>query len=185
MARLDHKASIALLRHHPVLVAGVIANVLLALGSFYLWQQIRTLDVVYQERSREGESLLATVASGSSLRHELTQVHEAARRLEDNLAIETSLAENLWYFYKIEEQTRVRLSELRQLNSPPAAADNPYKRIPYAVRVAGTYEQTATFLQNLETGPRLVKVTSFSFRRREQDSPSIALELNVDLLGKK
>jgi len=112
-------------------------------------------------------------------------VREYPRRIEDNLVVEDNLAENLWYFYKLEEQTKARLPELRQLNAPPPDTGSLYKRVPYLLKVTGTYVQVSAFLYALETGPRLANITSFGFRRREANGSMIALDLSIELLGKK
>jgi hypothetical protein len=75
------------------------------------------------------------------------------RRIEDNLVVEDNLAENLWYFYKIEEQTKAHMLELRPLNTIISDSKALYRRIPFSLRVTGTYEQTAAFLYAIETGP--------------------------------
>jgi Tfp pilus assembly protein PilO len=186
MARFDSKEILAFVRLHPGWVGCIVASVLAASASgFLLWRDIPELNALYQERAKDDQVLLTTLASGPTLRQELTQVREATRQIEENLVIETNLAVNHLYFYSREEQTRSRLTEMHPLSSSPPAASSPYRSIPYSLKVTGTFEQTAAFLQSLETGPRLLKVVSFSFRRREPGGSTILLDLTVELLGKK
>jgi len=119
------------------------------------------------------------------VRQERLAALEVARRIEDNLVVEDNLAENLWYFYKIEQQTKVHIAELRPTNSVVSDTKSLYRRVPFTIRVTGTYEQTASFLYAIETGPRLAYITSLTFRRTEPDLPLVILEMNVELLGKK
>lgn len=172
-------------RRYPYCTGCLVATVLLVAGAWFLRQQAAMLQVLHGERARRGEETLSTLVGGSTTRQELTAVRDATRRIEDNLVIETNLAENLWYFYKLEEQTRVRLPELHQLSSPSTDKSPLYRRIPYTLRVTGTYEQVAAFLQALETGPRLVRVTSFSYGRLDAAGAGLALDLSIELLGKK
>jgi Tfp pilus assembly protein PilO len=123
--------------------------------------------------------------SGPSVKQELSASREVTRRIEDNLVIEDNLAENLWYFYKIEQQTKAHLAELRPLNSLVSDSKAYYKRVPFSIRLTGTYEQTGAFLYAVETGPRLANITSLTFRRVEPDSLNVLLDLDVELLGKK
>lgn len=176
---------VALLRRNPF---GAICTVLvigLAVTSWFLWQQIDDQELTLRDRAKEGEDNLALLISGSTQRQELAAAREATHRIEDNLVIETNLAENLWYFYKFEEQTKSRLPELHQLNSPTTDASPLYRRVPYTLRISGTYEQVASFLLAIECGPRLANITSFTFSRRGSGADAIALELTLDLLGKK
>jgi len=128
---------------------------------------------------------LASMISGPSVRQELAASREITRRIEDNLVVDDNLAENLWYFYKIEQQTKAHLVELRPINSVASDSKAFYKRVPFTVRLTGTYEQTAAFLYAIETGPRLANITSLTFRRVEPESLNILLDMDLELLGKK
>lgn len=179
-----------LVRRYPYCVACVAVTLACAAGIWYLRGQNEAIHTVALEKQREGEKMLALLVTGSTQRQELEFVREATRRIEENLLIETNLAENLWYFYKLEEQTRVRLPELHQLSSPPGDRQPLFKRIPYSLRVVGTHDQVAAFLQALETGPRLVNITAFTLVRRGAEvgnapAGSLSLDLNIELLGKR
>ncbi len=176
---------VEIIRRYPYGTACLVLSIALGVAAWWLGGQIDDLRIVHQERSREGEAMLATLVGGTVQRQELANVREYVRRIEDNLLIETNLAENTWYFFKLEEQTRARLPELHQLSSPPSERQPLFKRIPYTLRVTGTHEQVTSFLLALETGPRLVKITSFSFSRRDASGDNLALDLSLELLGKK
>lgn len=194
---------IALMRRYPYCVVCAALTLALGVGCWFLWQDIDQLEVAHEERAKEGEAMLTLLVGGSIQRQELMAAHDAARRIEDNLAIETELPENNQYFYNFEGRTKATLLDLNPLNAPAADASRPYKRIPYTLRIAGEYEQVAAFLVALETGPRLVNITSFNFARRaiagggagggsvipaaSGDTVStngVVLDLNLELLGK-
>lgn len=175
----------ALLRRNPFATGCTVLIVGLAVTSWFLWQQIDDLELTRQDRAKEGEANLELLIGGSTQRQELAAAREATHRIEDNLVVETNLAENLWYFYKFEEQTKSRLPELHQLNSPTTDASPLYRRVPYTLRISGTYEQVASFLLAIESGPRLANINSFTFSRRGSGPDAVALDLTLDLLGKK
>jgi Tfp pilus assembly protein PilO len=175
---------IPLLRRWPYCVACFLVIVACAGGVWFIREKIQTLQQVHAERSQEGEAMLALLVSGSTQRAELDYVREATRRIEENLVVEANLPENLWYFYKLEEQTKARL-ELHQLNSPTSDKSPLYRRVPYTLRITGTYPQVAAFLLALETGPRLAKINSFSYARADAAASTMALDLSLELLGKK
>ena len=174
----------ALLRRYPYCAFCTILTLVLAGTSFYLWGKIQDFEVVRQERAKEGEAMLALLVGGSTQRQELASAREAARRIEDNLLIEANLSDNYWYFFKLEEQTKARL-EVHQLSSPQNDTSTLYKRIPFTLRVIGNYDQVAAFVLALETGPRLVNITNFSMARRDPQGNSLAVDLAIELLGKK
>ena len=175
----------AFLRRH--LFASICTALVLgcAVGAWFLWDDIDELEVARADRAKEGEAMLDLLVGGSTQRQELAAVREATHRIEDNLVIEANLADNNWYFYKFEEQTKARLLELHPQSSPTIDSTTLYCRIPYTLRVAGSFEQVAAFLLALETGPRLSNVTAFAFSRRDKESTGITLELTIELLGKK
>lgn len=176
---------LALLRRYPFSAACLSLTLLFGAAAWYFSNHNDELEIVRADRAKEGEAMLTLLVGGSTQRQELAAVREAARRIEENLVIETNLAENAFYFYKFEEQTKARLPELHPLTSPTTDASPLYRRVPYTLRVAGTYEQVASFLFALETGPRLANITAFGFSRREAGGTAITLDLSLELLGKK
>lgn len=174
-----------LLVKQPYPAACLAFALLLGAVAWWLREQRGELEATRQERVRQGEAMLSLLVGGSLQRQELAIAREAARRIEENLLVESNLAENTWYFFKLEEQTRVRLPELHQLNSPAGDRSSLYKRIPYTLRVEGAYEQIAAFVRALESGPRLVNITNFGFTRRAADGSQLVLDLSIELLGRK
>ena len=178
-------AFLALLRRFPLASACVIVLLLSGASAWFLWQDIDTQEAARLDRAKEGEAMLDLLVGGSTQRQELAAVREATRRIEDNLIVESDLAANKWYFYKFEEQTKSNVVELHPQVSPATADTALYKRIPYTLKVTGTYEQVAAYLLAIETGPRLANITAFTFGRRTNDSTSLSLDLTLELLGKK
>jgi len=178
-------AFVALLRRFPFAAVCVGLLRVSGVGAYFLWDDIAGQELARQDRQKEGEATLELLVGGSTLRQELAAVRDATRRIEENLVVESDLAGNQWYFYKIEEQTKANLLDLIPQNSPATTDAALYKRIPYSLKVAGTFEQVAGYLLALETGPRLANITSFTFNRRDKDPNSLSLEISLELLGKK
>jgi Tfp pilus assembly protein PilO len=176
---------LALIRRWPYAAACVAVMLLAGGGAWYLRTLIADLHVRHAQRGREHEEMLAMLVGGTTQKHELEKVRQATHRIDENLVVEANLAENLWYFYKLEEQTKVRLPALHQLSSPTTDKSPLYRRVPYSLRVTGLYEQVADFLLGLETGPRLVKITGFTLARAATAEGGIALDLNLEMLGRK
>jgi len=175
---------VALVRRYPFAVTCTVLVIGLAVTSWFLWQQIDERELTLEDRAKVGEANLELLIGGSTQREELAAVRKANRLIEDNLVIEANLADNKWYFYKIEEQTKAHLLDINQYPAP--AGDSPlYRRMPFSARITGTYEQVASFVLSIETGPRLSNITAFTFSRRDKDPDRLALDLNLELLGKK
>jgi Tfp pilus assembly protein PilO len=176
---------IAVLRRHPLSVFCATVWVLCALVSWLIYGNLQWLDLEHRQLGQDADLAVSTLISGPSIRQELAASREITRRIEDNLVVSDNLAENLWYFYKIEQQSKAHLIGLHPLNSITSDSKSIYRRVPFSIRVSGTYEQVGAFLYLTETGPRLSSVTFVSFKRRDPGSQTIVLEMNVELLGKK
>jgi Tfp pilus assembly protein PilO len=173
------------IRRHPLSVLCACVCVACAVASWYIHNNLAWLDLEHRQLNQDADLAVSTLISGPSVRQELAAAREITRRIDDNLVVSDNLAENLWYFYKIEQQSKSHVLELHPLNAITSDSKALYKRIPFAMKVVGTYEQTGAFLYLTETGPRLANITSVTFRRREPGAPTIILDMNVELLGKK
>jgi Tfp pilus assembly protein PilO len=148
-----------------------------------LWKYQSSLTTRHRKIQREGEAALATSISGAQLRQELSLVREALRRIEENFASEDNFEGSLTYFYTIEGRANARLEDQNPL--APVLNDSAFKRVPFALKISGTYPQVAAFLNGIETGPKPTNISYFSLRRRSMNSSQIVLDINLDLLGKK
>jgi Tfp pilus assembly protein PilO len=160
-------------------------SLILAAALWVLRQNVRTLEKDNRETSQEFVAMLSTLKAGPLVRQELARAEETVQRIEGNLVIEKNLAENLWYFYKLHPDSKEILASLRPLNPQPSTDGSDYKLIPFSLQLAGTFEQVASYLLELESGPRLAQVTAFRFRRIKLGAPELAVTVEVRLLGKK
>jgi Tfp pilus assembly protein PilO len=160
-------------------------SLVLAAALWVLRQNVVGLEKSNRETSQEFAAMLATLKAGPLVRQELARAQDSVARIEGNLVVEKNLAENLWYFYKIHPDSKEILTSLRPLNAQPATDGSDYKLVPFSLQLTGTYEQIASYLLELETGPRLAVIKAFSFRRQQLGQPALALNLEVRLLGKK
>ena len=173
---------LAFARRSPFLVFCVTLFLLLSIANYFLWQRQQAITVRYEEVQRNGETMFSALSSHSRVVTQLTTVEEALKRIDENLVVETDLAENLGYFYQMETLSRVRLTQLNQLSSQPADGA-PYKAIPFSLRVTGSYPQLISFVRELESGPRILRIRNFDFGRGDAKSNTIGLGLTVEVLG--
>ncbi|MBI5770499.1 MAG: type 4a pilus biogenesis protein PilO [Verrucomicrobia bacterium] len=194
---------VALMRRYPWCVMCIVVTLVCGGAAVYVhYFDLAALAEPYAQRDKEYKEMLDLTKGGLTQRQELEHVTQVTQRIEDNLLIGDDLAGNNWYFYKFEEQTRAHLGELHQLNSPATDNSPMFRRVPYSLRVLGTFEQVAAFIQALERGPRLMRVTTFSMSRSAAGSKeggrgvvtetvvdpgvsNVVADLNIELLGKK
>ena len=174
-----------LVRRNLFSAACCILSLLLAGTIWALRMDVHSLEIVNRECSQEFAAMLSTLTAGPVVRSELSRAQDIVQRIEGNLVVEKNLADNLWYFYKIDPESKDILTTLRPMNSEAAAEDSEYKLVPFSLSLTGTYEQVATYLLQVETGPRLARIKSFSFRRQQLGSNNITFNLEVRLLGRR
>jgi Tfp pilus assembly protein PilO len=158
------------------LLAGGIA------GVFY--RQLSELQYKHDRVRKEGEVMLATIKSANTLRSQRDNLDNAVQAINSSLITEDNLAENLGYFYKIEDQTHARITDLHQAASNPLPAGAKLKTVPVVISITGGFPQVSAYLRQIETGPRLIKISSFSFHRSKSSSDIVALDLTLDMLAR-
>lgn len=171
-----------LVRRNPVVSICTALVILLGAASYFLWQSQQQLSVGHDSVRRNGEDMLLSLSGLPRVSSELNSVKEAVDFIDANLIREGDLAENLGYLYQLETISRVHLSQVGQLSSQPAAADAPFVAIPFSIRASGSYRQVMRFLHELETGPRLCRITTYSLSGGEDDR--VGLDLTIEMLGR-
>lgn len=160
----------------------VVVSLAAALTCVAQWRRARQLEDRSGQVRYETEAMFELLASGPLLRRQNAEAAAAVKRIEDHLVVEDNLAENLWHFYKFEEETKIRIVELRQLNAAPLQEGQVYRVIPYAVTLSGTFDQVANYVYRLETEPRVARINKYSLQNRGEDG-NISLDLNIELLA--
>jgi len=185
MNPFDSNELVGLMRRYLFCAVCTVLSLLLIAGIWILWQDVHSLEALNRERSQEGQAMLSTMFSGPLIRQELARAQDIVQRIDSNLVVESKLEENYGYFFKIQSKTKAEVVFLKQQNADNSNDGIDYKVIPFSLQLAGTYEQVAGFLYELETGPKLVQIKSFSFRRREQGADSLSLNIDLKLLAKR
>lgn len=149
-------------RRHPFVIICSALSILLWVANYFIWQRQQELAANHQTLQRNGEDMLQSLTNHSRVTAELATVKEALAYIDQNLIHEGDLPENMGYFYQLEAASRIRLQALNQLSSMPPPPDQPFRTVPFTLRTSGSYRQVLRFLRELETGPRLYKVQTYS-----------------------
>jgi Tfp pilus assembly protein PilO len=176
---------IAMVRRHPLSVLCAVICILCGCACWYIYGNMKWLEIEHKQIAQDADLAQTSLISGPSVKQERLAALVITRQIEGNLVVEDNLAENLQYFYKIEDHSKAHLAELRPLNSIISESKSLYKRVPFSIKVTGTYEQTAGFLYGIETGPRLASITSLSMRRQDLSGQSVVMDIDLDLLARK
>jgi hypothetical protein len=174
-----------LAQRYPFCAACILLSAVLAAASLFLRGDLVDFETLQQTRSHEGGRMLGFISRGAQLRSETAIIRAAAQRITENLVVEKNIPENFWYFYKIEQDTQTKLTELQQrpASIPDTGTPTAYKRVPYSLRVTGGFRPVIAYLQKLETGSRFGRINSFVLQRQAAPAGGLLLVLDLDLLA--
>jgi len=160
---------LALLRKNPIApVAGLIA---LACGAvLYLRGDAgAAAQGAFDDKEREALKMAANIRAGADLPAQAATLEAAARELEDRLVTASQLANNLQIFYRIENETGIKLLDTpRQGALPPPRPGAPktaYVGVPFTVNAQGSFAEIMAFLRRLELGAQFCRFGSISVAR--------------------
>ena len=174
-----------LLAREYLFVSVCLGLIVLAAGvCLYFRQQIATMEQIEARVHEEGSSAFRTIAAAATLRSESAAIATALNEIDTSLVTEDNLADNLNYFYAIEDQTHAAIGDLHQNPSTGNEQERRFKTVPVALSIAGTYGQTAAFLHQIETGARQIKITAFTIHRRQPTGDAVNLALELEMLAR-
>ncbi|HEY4301008.1 MAG TPA: type 4a pilus biogenesis protein PilO [Candidatus Didemnitutus sp.] len=178
------KKFFALVARRPIVSFLVAVSVALLGVNYFLWQQRHAITVRHDEVVRRGVEVAKALTDQARTKGDLTALQDALTQIDRNLIVEGEMEVNLGYFYKIERLSRVHLSQLNQLSATTAPDGSPYRAVPFSMHVNGSYSQLMNFVHQLETGPRLLRIRSYSFvRTADVKAKTLDLDLTVELLA--
>ena len=91
-------------------------------GYFFRQGSVPEAEALLAQKTTESRRLKGNVTNSISLKDHVAALEEANRKVEQRLVQATDLAKNQQYFYKIEAETGVKLTDLRPGGSASTAA---------------------------------------------------------------
>lgn len=141
-------------------------SLLLAAAFFYRQSALPEAESMLAQKTTESRRLKSNITNSAQLKEHLAALESANAKVAQRLVRAGDLAGNQQYFYKIEAETGVKLTDLRPGGNPAsAAAKGPvaktlYTSVPYSCAVQGTYTQLLDFLSKLEAGEHFQRILS-------------------------
>ena len=181
---LETKDLVAAFKRRPLVF--ICGGVVIALGlALYFRSGVGDeLQARLAEREKEFARMANNTKFSAQLDAQLQALREANATLETGALRVGELARNQQVFFRLEEQTGVKLLDIRPLNINVPAKAGPattYVGIPFSLTIKGEYPQLIDFLQRLDRGATLARVTSASVAPPDEGIQT--LSLGVELLG--
>ena len=178
---------VAMLKKNPVGVTCAVVSLICGVTLYWGADSIDENKLKVEELSGKSQAMLGNVrnAAGATLAQQTDTLQRASKQLDERLMKASQLATNLQYFYRLESDTGIKLTDVRQ-NQVGRPGSTLYIGIPYTVTFQGTFKQVMEFLQRIESGKHLSKFIGVSLNKAPGAEPSaglLSVVINIELLG--
>lgn len=184
---------LALIKKQPIAFACGLIIVACGAALFFPREAVTNAQALYEEKEKEFQKIDANVRNSAGLAEAAAEMQEAGRQFEARLVRAPQLANNLQFFYRLENETGVKLIDVRQQPIPAPKQGVPrgaYAPVPFAVSVQGDYAQVHDFLRRVEAGPHFLRFSQVSLSKlaaagdaRSATSNAMSATINLELLG--
>ncbi len=179
---------VAALKKQPIGTACGVVCVLCGIALYVRGDKIAENRQRFEEKSAEAEKISANVRNAANLPQQVAAMQEAAKQLDSRLVRASQLAINQQYFYRLENETGVKLMEVRPGSIPQVrgnAAKGAYSPVPFNVTIQGNFKQVFDFLQRLEKGRHFCRFANISFGKApgQDGAEMLAVSMSLELLG--
>jgi hypothetical protein len=174
----------SLVRRNPLKVVCVLIALLSGVGIYFINTKIADATIVLEDKTKEGSLLAANVKSSTQLAEQVAEITSATEQIQRRMIRATELATNLQYFYRLETESGIELTDLRQSSGSQPVKLN--SGVAFAVSVKGEFETIMGWLQRLENGPhycRVLSATMGTSTATSDRSGPLTLGLSLELLG--
>jgi hypothetical protein len=180
--------NLQLVRRHAISVGCGLLSLALILTVYLREDEIPQAEAELAKRSAERDQIALNIKNSAQLAEQNDSLVGSLRQIESRLIRPTDLGTNTQYFYTLEQETGVKIADLRQGNVGPPAQGAPAKLMPvgFSIGAQGTLPQILNFLRQLEGGRHYCRVLTASFVGNSASRNAVlTVALNVEILGQQ
>lgn len=183
---MNSQALVKLLKKNPLSITCGVLSMIFIIVIFLRSDTIPEAEGVLAQKSAEGEKLAANIQYSAQLKEQLEAVTASNKEIDSRIVRASQMLTNTQYFYKIENETGVKMIDIRQ--TTPASVGKPakgsYLPVSFAVSVQGDLNHILAFLRRVENGTHYSRVltASCSGNSAQRNAP-LTLALSLELLG--
>jgi hypothetical protein len=158
---------VAFVKKNLISVACAVFTILIAALCYYRSDLLPEAQKVLDERSAKAALIAANIEDSAQLREQHARLVAANKLIADRMIHVGQLAENTGYFYRLESETGVHISDPKQSSWNPPGKGAPktnYTWVGFSVSATGDYNQVLDFLLKLESGEHFCRVNSLLLR---------------------
>jgi hypothetical protein len=179
---------IAFIRKNVVCVSCVLVSVIIAVILYLRSGLLPEAEKVLSEKSQQGQLIQANLEDARQLIEQHAAIVAANQMIANRMIRVGQLAENMQYFYKLENDTGTKLTDPRQLAWAPPPKNAPktsYTPVSFAITAQGNYAQIMDLLRRLENGEHYCRVNTCNIHpaSETQRGSALIITISLDLLG--
>ena len=143
-------------------------------------------ETTLEAKTAEGQKYATNIQYSAQLKDQVDAVTAANKEIESRIIRASQMAMNMGYFYKLENDTKIKMIDSRQLTpaSVPKPAKGAFLPVSFAVAVQGDLNLVLTFLRQVENGVHYARINNATLSGNAvQRGAPLTLSLSVDLLG--
>jgi len=166
-------------RRNPVAIAAGAMSLVLAVTIFLRADALAQANATLDEKSTQARRYDLNLTNATQLKEQAEALSAANREIQSRLIRAAQLGINQQYFYKLESEYGVKLSELRQ--QPRTQPSGAFVSVGFSVNVQGDFPSVVAFLRGLEQGAHYCRIISATCTG-DRTGP-VSLVVNLELLG--
>lgn len=181
---------LALIKKQPIAFSCGIVCLLCAVAFYFRMDAIDQARAAFEAKDKESKAVSQNARHTTGLAEQVAEMQAAGKQVESRLVHASELANNLQLFYRLENETGVKLVDARQnplAALKPGAPKTLYVPVSFSLTLQGTYAQVWSFLRRLETGPHFARFDRLSLNKvggsKEAPSDQMNVVFTVELLG--
>lgn len=166
-------------KRNPIPVGAAVLSIGLAVVIFLRSDAVADANATLDAKSTEARRYDLNLANATQLKEQYEAMTGAEKEIESRLIHASQLGINQQYFYRLESEYGVKLSDLRQDGHPQTKGT--FTAVGFALTVQGDFPAVVGFVQGLEQGAHYCRVLSATCTG-DRTGP-VTLVLNLELLG--
>ena len=142
-------------------------------------------------------SMLKNIKNSKGMEEDIEAIEEKVEKLNARMFQSQELATNYNYFFNLEDETGIKVSDLKQVGIAEEEVDprkkkmpkpiiDSYEKIRYHLKASGEFGEIVNFLRKLEGGPSFYRLEKFRLAKSETSKTEIlSLDIAFLMLGEK
>ena len=171
---------VSLMKKNPVFVTCAVLSVGLAVAIYFRSDAIARANAQLDEKTAQEQRFSHNIANSAQLKEQVEAMTTATKGIEARMISASDIGINQQFFYKLESDTGVKLTELRQ--GRPGPTTGAYQPIPFTVSLKGDFPSVMNFLRSLEDGTHYCRILTASCTGGR--TGPVVVTINLELLGR-